>query len=573
MSSGKIPYSVHSFMLPFRWDYLPPDYSLEAGKEQISFEVRTSLNSFLKCVLQQGSFWKRKFFAIGGKAENYNEYHYFHAYAAKTLFDLQQKDEKETGSINANKVMLYFEIETDVTNDTYTIKTVNDGTYLLKLSGISLHVYNTGVAILTINVENDKYPEKEKILIINEFGRRIYPQFLNNEHPHTQQVKKAFLADSIEISIGGKGNFSDDFSEYESIAEREVHHYEGNDFKHSWVVKAPTYIRHLFGDKFSFTLGDEKPDSIRFNILTDDRMFFQSWYGNNDLATALKEKTQDITSENAFTANYSFGSIEKEVKGKYTATRTETEYPYLNNNDWHAYMFGDKGGPCIENKKMQKSLTEAHTYDRWAGYGTLFGLTRDSFVCITGSGDFSELIITQMKTMYYQMAVLCLAQRASVLRFSSEVSNLSDLARSNENKKLIANIKILYKNYIEFINKIYYREITPYIQGMEMYTQFQKIMDLKDNVKDLDEELNELFNYVKLEEDERQGNEAHSLSLIATWFLPASFIASLFGIGFIREYTTLTGKIDWELWKVWLIICGAGALVSWFFIRKAKRKK
>ena len=117
MSDTKKPFSVHSFMLPFRWDYLPMGYTTNTGKEQISFEERTDLNSFLKCLLHDNSHWQRKFFTIDGQAANFNEYHYFHAYAAKTIFDLQQKDEKLSTTINANKVMVYFELGVDPLTD------------------------------------------------------------------------------------------------------------------------------------------------------------------------------------------------------------------------------------------------------------------------------------------------------------------------------------------------------------------------------------------------------------------------------------------------------------------------
>lgn len=572
------PYSVHSFMLPMRWDYLPKKYTKEAGKEHFSFEDRTNLNCFMKCLLADNLNWSRKFFRINNKAENFNEFHYFHAYTTKTLFDLQQFDEKDSSIINSNKVMIYFEIDTDTNTDTYTIKLADGNIYTLALGGISLHVYNTGVVILTINLENNRYKNKEDVLMINEFGRRIYPQFLDHQYPYTHKVKETFLADSIKISIAGLGEFKDDFSDYTDLSEREVHHFDGNDFKRNWVVKVPVFIRKLFNDKFCFILDEEKPEGIRFNILTDDRMFFQCWYGNNIVSDELKEKDIDIINDNEFLLQHLINTSKTPVRGGLNYKKTRKEYPYLQNNFWYSFMFGDKAGPSIENEKMQKEITEKHTYSRWAGYGTLFGLTRDSFVAV--SSDVPTLLSNkapnlreQMKTMYYQMAVLSLAQRASVLRFSAEVSNLADIAKSDENRKLIANIKILYKNYIEFINKIYYREITPYIQGIEMYNQFQIIMELKDHVKDLDEEINELFNYVKLESDDRQNNEAQSLSRIATWFLPASFLASLFGIGFIDRDTSFTGVMDHNLWLAWGIICIGGILISLFIFNFFKSGK
>jgi CorA-like Mg2+ transporter protein len=556
MSDNLKPYSIHSFMLPFRWDYLPATYDINKGKEEFNFDERTNLGKFLECLLHENSKWKRKFFKIGSKVENFNEFHYFHAYANKSLFDLQQVDEKNDRTINGNKVMVYFELPVNPITDRYTIKTISGDCLKLILTGISLHVYNTGVAVLTINIENNEYDLKEDILKINEYGRRLYPQFLNNQSKYTEKVKKSFLADSIEITITGMEDLIDDFSEYENLSEREVHHYSGDDFKRTWVVKLPKYIRGLFGNKFSFIQADEKPDSIRFNILTDDRMFFQCWYGNEELTKSLQIKKEEIISPNDFIAGYDSGNVEKNIKGNFKLKEEVIKYQYLDNPFWYAYLFGDKAYPSIANSKMQEEITQKHTYTRWANYGTLYGFSRDSFVAFSTDvptllkNDVPDLRM-QMKTMYYQMAVLCVAQSASVLRFSAEVSNLADIAMSDENEKLIKNIKVLYKNYIEFINKIYYREITPYVQGLEMYNQFQEIMQLKENVKDLDEELNELFTYIKLEEDEvqskqakEQTDEAHKLTLIASIFLPATFLATVFA--FFATEIRFQSELDWS---------------------------
>jgi hypothetical protein len=582
MSDNFKPYSIHSFMLPFRWDYLPATYDIVKGKEEFDFDERTKLGKFLECLLHENSKWKRKFFKIDSKVENFNEFHYFHAYANKSLFDLQQVDEKQETEINRNKVMVYFELPVNPVTDTYTIKTTSDGCLKLMLTGISLHVYNTGVAVLTINIENHDYESKAEILKINEYGRRLYPQFLNNEPNYTEKVKKAFLADSIEISIAGMENLVDDYSDYEKFSEREVHHYSGDVFNRTWVVKLPKYIRRLFGNKFSFTLGEEKPDCIRINILTDDRMFFQCWYGDEKLSNVLGIKNEEVISSDDFIGSYNLKNEEEKIEGKFNFKKEIITYPYLNDSFWYAYLFGDKAYPSIANLKMQEEIIQKHTYTRWANYGTLYGFSRDSFVAISSDiptllkNDVPDLRM-QMKTMYYQMAVLCVAQSASVLRFSAEVSNLADIAMSDENEKLIKNIKVLYKNYIEFINKIYYREITPYVQGLEMYNQFQEIMQLKENVKDLDEELNELFTYIKLEEDEKQSKEAHSLTWIATIFLPFGAVCGLLSLTALStdnfRYDT-NKEIDW-IAVSWIVIAISISILIAFFLyllRKSKKK-
>ena len=107
---------------------------------------------------------------------------------------------------------------------------------------------------------------------------------------------------------------------------------------------------------------------------------------------------------------------------------------------------------------------------------------------------------------------------------------------------------------------------------MEMYNQFQEIMELEKNIKDLDDELEELFNYVKLEEAEKQGveaakisDEAHKLTLVASIFLPATFLATVFALfsGDLR----LTTSWDWR--RIWaIVIVLILVIVAFYFHRK-----
>ena len=124
--------------------------------------------------------------------------------------------------------------------------------------------------------------------------------------------------------------------------------------------------------------------------------------------------------------------------------------------------------------------------------------------------------------MYYQMAVLCLIQRASVLRFSYEITQIT---HSIFNKKvdLSKQIKEIYENYIIFLNRIYFREVTSQIQGIELYTMFQEAMNLEKEVKDLDNEIQELFEYQNMQEQRR-------LNKIASLFLPITLITSFLGM-------------------------------------------
>jgi len=512
----KHPYSVHSFMLPIRWDYLPVGFVKYRDKKEVPFDVRTDLKKFNEKMLSTA--WKRKFYKIENSPTHYNEFVYFQSYTTRTIFDLQRQDEVDERSISANKVMVYYELDAHP-EDQYIIECVK-GIYSLRLTGISLHVYNTGVAIITYNLENYLYASSDDVLAINEFGRRVYAPFLvykkdvfGRSSNFTDAAKKSCLAQKITIMCHAlrQYNFTieETFSNVDTLEYIETHHYDGEEFKFTTIVNFPEFVSKLFSSSFVFKTEDEDNDKIKFNFLKDDRMFFQCWYGNNSLASSLAKEC---------------------LPGK---------YEYMRSNFWSAMIHGDAKETSLglANDQLKAQLNIDATYARWAKYGTLFGFTRDSFVCI--SSDLPTLINNgvpdlrlHMKSMYYQMAVISLAQRSSMLRFSAEVAGLSDLGRTDE-FKAADSIKKLYLNYIEFINKIYFREITYQMQGREIYEKFQGVMNIEKDVDSLDKELEELNQFSLMVSQDRIARESHRLNQLATLFIPASLAFSILGANFL----------------------------------------
>jgi hypothetical protein len=530
---GKYLISTHSFMMPLRWDYLPKGYGTQKGDKdmlQFSFDERTDMQQMNNFLLKSG--WERKFYRINNEAENYNELTYFHGFVARTIFDLQQPNDATTAHVEHNKVMTYYEIAPLQDEDAcYKIETSNE-IYNLCLKGISLHCYNTGIAILTYNLENYLYPNQVDVLRINEFGRRVYPGFLKNEIQAASDAKKYAHPKSIEIYCSKINNgqaVKEDFNHYDDLAAMETHQVINETYVHGLIVKLPDHIKKLFNDSFVFNAKDQRAEKVRFNVLADERMFFQCWYGDDQIAASMKNDT----------------------------------YPkYL-----YAFIYGDKDPqwPSIANDKLMKEELEKITYNRWLGYGTVFGFSQDSFVCVTEA--VSKLVVplnTHMKTMYYQMAVLSLAQRASVLRFSAEVSTLADLGKADKTKA-VELIEKLHLNYIEFINKIYFREVTSQIQGIEIYQKFQTVMNMVNDVKDLDTEIKELFNYASMIRQDQQQIESQRLTNIATWFLPAGVIVGIMGMNaFMKDDMNWGGNADWAVWR-WIIF----AIVFSLFVAEA----
>lgn len=527
-------YSIHHFMFPFRWDILNKGFKITSIKENIPFDDRTNLQDEL---FDHLSNWKRKQYSLTNtdgtiNHEAYNEFTYFHEFATKAIFDFDYPWKKN------QQIVKYYEYEIDKNLEnqyiiTYLVKTNpnNDECNLfhekninLHLDGITLHFYNTGVGVLTYNLSNvnPEFFNKESILLINEYGRRLYPQFLGING--IKDTFKTFLAKEIRLIINGQTIANEQFDFYQNISRTSV--YE--------PYQLPEHIRNILPDIFIFKV-DELPllsKKILITKVTDDRMFSHTWCGDDSLCKVLKQS-----------------------------------YPYC--NWWYAFIFGDKNADdiTIKNIEMQIKHIKKHTYDRWADYGTLFGMSRDSFVCIADY-NYASFVKTHMETMYYSISVLCLAQRTSILKFTAEVANLSDLAKLQDDKKLINNIKEVYKNYIEFINKLFFREISPQIQGIEIYNQFHEIMNIKDEISNLDNEISELHQYVSLIQDSERNKVADKLNNFAAAFLPLSLIFGILGANFLSEGDMKIVHNPFGNALLWIVIAVFAAYLIFKLLKK-----
>jgi len=436
--SNRELYSYHTFMFPFIFD-----------KEKIEEKL-----------------WEYKEFKVSTPKE-YNEKNYFYKHVQDALYNKKNRDNKKF-------ISKYFEYKDK--NGTFTISTCPKETYTLELDGISLRIFNTGVAILAFNLKNNAYSELKDILAINDFGRRIYPQFLGENF--TKETKEVFLAQSITLSFEGKEPMVENFEAYEK-----------ENLKND--LELPSFIKNLIGRSF---------EKIQYVI--DDRMFVLSQYHND----ALIEKMKLYNDE-------------------------KNEYCYENNDEWYQYLFIDGNGKNCQSKHMTKKLIHDSTYDRWIEWGTLFGVTRYSFVALTGSEFGQKTLLPHMQTMYFQMFSLLLAYRATIIKFADEIQ---DVTQGIPNNISIGTSEI-YKHYLDFLNQLYFKEVTAQDQGIELYEKAVSIMKIEVFLKDLDNEISELHEYVEMLEENKRVGQMDKLTKLGYWLLPPTLVTGFFGMNIFPD--------------------------------------
>lgn len=454
-------YSYHIFMFPF---------SLKA--EWNHDDIDTMLKN---------ASWERKqfFYEEGDFACNFSEQGYFYDFCSGAVFD---------DPTSLNRVLSSYQIPTSA-GDSYTININKKGvkkSYTLAVDKIEINIYDEKAAILIFHLKNDNYKDVQDILYINDYGRRIYPQYLVNGDDGNidlQETKNSFLADSICLKMERKLDYEEDFSSYTT--------------KTIPPYTMPQYIKGLL---------PKLMHECRW--LLDDRMYVVSYFSNQEFSDKM--------------------ASEYGAEGKWLdKQRVEWE--------WFQYVFVDNEAPTCQDEKMFRKLLTDSTYSRWSRYGTFFGISRYSFTCLIG--DDSIRLLQHIKTMYYRMVSLVLAQRVLSLYYSREISEITKELDEDKlsNEQLRKRVNILNRDYLRFVNNIYFREVTSQDQGIELYDLMQKQMNIKRDEEGLSTEVEQLYHYVTMTNDEQRNNVTEKLSIIATLFLLPTLLTGIWGMNLNEE--------------------------------------
>ena len=337
--------SYHIFYFPFRW-------SLK-GDENIRFSEQVDLTRIEKLATSQ---WKRvqldeQMVPDEGTKEAddacmvFNERQYFFDFVHPVLYD-----DKKRGQ--APLIHHYERLEPQGQGLVSYVIRVGDKEYVLRVDALNLNLYSTGVGILSFYLANECEEQQYESAVrdINQFGRRIMPP---NSHEFTSRRQ---LASSICIQ-----GLAGDRDRYEDTFDYCIRPENGDSGKFpqrglSSVWEPARFILHL--------IEDLSPD-LKVVPVIDDRMLVNCWYGNKELSQQVVEAARD--GKDSF------------VMGDF----------------WYKYVFVDEGSDdSCQNKRMKEQLLEKSTYYRWQKEGTLYGVSRYSFVALTNTGFFPKVVLS-----------------------------------------------------------------------------------------------------------------------------------------------------------------------------------
>lgn len=501
-------YSYHIFYFPFKW----------ANKE-VTEGTMTQLTDFSQIRFLNNGKWVRPAVAEsqendGNKTEMNNVSHDAQVlYNEKNYYFRFVHDVLyDSGDGNDNLVMHFERKEPQEKDVRYLIKVSGrEKPYSLKVDAININLYKTGVGLMSFYLRNDDESQCDTrdILNINQYGRRILPPFWSEVNAKERNE----LSEYLEIS-----GLDTEISK--------------EDFK-SYTVYEPWTATSMLD-----SLLKDLTDNLTLTPVIDDRMFVMSLYKNDDMSGLSLSAADAYCNPSSLFSEF-----------------------------WYKYLFVDTWSPTCQNNEMRRDLLRAHTYLRWQDWNSLYGVSRYSFVYLTNSGVHSYLVDYFMTT-YARMMEIALVQRASVLCFSNEVTTLTKRGDWTL-EKLSEHVDSLNEEYIRFINRMYFKELTSQDQGVELYGMIRQNLDIDSYVEELKDEIEKLHDTISFKVERSRNEKAETLNFMAAILLPVSIVTGFWSMN-LSLFCNV--KSNWLSFAIAVGLMILGLAFSIFLVRRRPLK-
>ncbi len=620
------PYSYHTFLYPFLYD--------DNGS--------VSMDEFESCL---GKGWEPAGPAdstrerpLEQKLWDYQTIQYFNGAARQALLGTD-------GEITRSYVLLP---ETLHNRAKYVIWDADGRNCAATINNIRLQLFNTGIAVMIYELENRQEGTKtfqkdpsgaacspadgsggrvpgssaeteekiQRIKYINEYGRRLYPEFLPPPPVPGGEEKPGYMlcAEKIELRLEGEDRsfVEDDFRKRAARGLRTngtdgTGGTGGNGGDPEWGYcedphHLPNMITKLLAcDKIEggklFASGKiflsrgsrskKQDDCFCIEPAIDDRMFVCCCIVDKDCAAYFLEDPAPRASAGAGT------KAEAENGNKDSSWRFRGDKNI--GGELYALINIDADDPSCQDPDMVSGYLDRQLYLRWAGYGSFHAVTNHSMFCLTGPDGFDSCALPFL-LLYIPMCVLVLVQRASLISFDDKITAHVAQAQGFQNKmkkKHLDELVQLEEDFAIFQGQILLPEVTPQIQGIELYRRLQEMLfidRLEENVQKQLHNLYETDGYVTDKRNERASRFFMFLAILSVFSaladgrsffgeMSASFPLFADLVGFFEKMFSTTadnvlmGMTVAVIAAVIIIICSWEKLGSFFGRFRSNKKK
>lgn len=547
-----VVYSYHTYIFPFRIIDKSPqiktrnqDFSRYNTREILESKIKISNHGWQKCenYNSKSDITKEKVKDETGRGNDiyqlrYNEVQYFNEAPLRVIFGFSDDD---SSTDDTKRVVTNYVFKHDLIHEK-AILTIQINTYQgpkeyrLVLNDIKLKLFNTDVAMMIFECENRRYKNIEDIKLINEYVRRICtPNLSVDSNPCAYYWEISFSEDGKDVKL-----FDDCYQEL--FCED-----ENNRFQNISTTKIFDPIKDLLvypkGSKEGFILSssiskfnDNGKKLFLIEPVIDDRMFVCSFIINDDIVKASATKYVEI--DGKYINEKNAIDLEKEEKTIFSNYKYGYQARYDVAKELYSILYIDPSDSSCQSMNEIQTLLERDLYTRWIDYNTIYAITHHSFVALSTKTCPDHLINTFL-TLYVDMTILALIQRATIIVYQNYASLLTKgIERDSETIKQnkINTLLNLHEKYIGFQNQLLFFEVSPEEQGMELYQMLVSSLYINEEKEALANQFQSLYDVSNANQDSMFNMVAGIVAAIALIFALTTFMYDSFDPSSLCRY-------------------------------------
>lgn len=501
-------YSYHTFFLPFAWFDSKRDLNEVFGEIK---EENIWENVDKSSIVNN---YQRTVLLDQVNKEEYDAFRYFNANVRNLIFS-----DIESGQVHNYKIKDKFLDELK-----YNISK-GDDKYSLDVDAIFLHIFSTDVAIIEMKCSNRLFRTFSDVKAINEYGRRLAMPFW----PEDGYSK---VADCLELK-GTNLKIQENFKSFKH-----------NRVSYSYVSKLFRRLLDRNGSGIIFRAKTTyAPNEIQIRTLVDEKMFDCCLVVDGDYLTKLYA---------SYNANNGAFTREEGID-LWELISVEAEQ--------HC---GQKNYGMIR-ERLEKSL---FLEDFYGEVPKITAVTDQAFVKLLTKEDYD---IEFFNCIYTKIALLVLAQRISIAKFTTDIQEWNvDICQKHKKLSMakIKNVMRLQEKFIAFQNQYMMSEVTVKNEGKFLYNKLQEDLDIFNSLKDLAGQISSLYELVHTVQGET----------FSKWGLAVSLIALEFSLTGLISITNEIGQMNPSQFHgvgILLLLGGIAATIIWIvfgIIYKRKEK-
>jgi hypothetical protein len=457
---------------------------------------------------------RQKWDALWGKLQLAQSHAYFHPFIRKFMFDAmgEVNDYRKTYQRSDLK-----ELHVTLNGDW---KGESPPVIRFDIARCELEFFQFGIAFLVVELKAKFALKLSHVQAVQDQLRRTYSPYFDGFIKETSgeeiTIFNSHLPLEIRIKTTGENNELKDYSNWVASADHKI------EFDRRFVQSAScgeTKSKLKFGDSIPlfefweqilYPLTSEPTrllNALRFVPLGDDRMQTMSYIGAADLSLI---KPGDW------------------IRLGLADDPSDNDYPYAKESlkDFESLHMMDRFWyQSTDSSTSASRIINTGFNFVWAGNST------DNYFKSETSGAFAIF-----RQIYLRMALLAHLQKAALTVIITKLAELSsrdyDQAAPPDfgNKK--QQIDLLYREFIEFTQVYWFDEVSPQLQGVELFNMWQKHLYTRELYTNVRQQLQDLTALVNVSEQGKQTAATIKLTRYALFVGILGFSVGFFGMNF-----------------------------------------